>query len=255
MRFCPKCGKKGIIGDFCEDCAPPTAALFPLPELKACVHCTSLLYKHKKLSGSLEEMLAAVVYDQHKKKVKVKLADKEVIIKPGLAVPVNLLIRGNPVQVKIFGTYCEQCKGINDSTYYEAIIQLRDCSDEVLQFVQNIFHTHHAKPSKIEPVRGGVDIYVRNQGFAKMVGKRLKEHVPGHLHISHHLVTYDHLRSRDLHRATLYFTQLKHKKGDHVLYKGEMVEILSVGGKRIAARGLETGKKYDLEYGELVKSS
>ena len=41
MRFCPKCGKKGIKGDFCSECFnEPLDLEFKAVVMKKCIDCS-----------------------------------------------------------------------------------------------------------------------------------------------------------------------------------------------------------------------
>ncbi len=98
------------------------------------------------------------------------------------------------------------------SEYYEAVIQLRPASDEIMRFIQNrIKERPKVFISKIKQVATGVDIYISSQSYARAIGKKLKKSFKGDLKITRTLHTMDRMSGKQVYRGTILF-RLKPKE-------------------------------------------
>lgn len=92
------------------------------------------------------------------------------------------------------------------SEYYEAVIQLRPATDEIMKFIQNrIKERPKVYISKIKHVKTGVDIYLSSQSYARAIGKKLKRTFKGNLKITRTLHTMDRMTGKQLYRGTILF--------------------------------------------------
>lgn len=134
--------------------------------------------------------------------------------------------------------------------YYEGILQLRDVSEDVLNFVhRQIKKRGNVAITKSVHFSNGTDLYMTSQKFIRILGKKLRESFGGELKISSKL----HTRSRqgkNLYRVNVLFKPAKHKKGEIVSIRGDKVRLISIG-KRIFARDLKTGKKITIRSKDL----
>lgn len=91
--------------------------------------------------------------------------------------------------------------------YYEAILQLRPATDEVVDFIASeIERRGNVKISKIVEMKNGIDIYLTNQKFARStLGPMLKRRFKGELKISKSLYGRDKLTQKLIYRATILF--------------------------------------------------
>ncbi|MFH1455824.1 MAG: NMD3-related protein [archaeon] len=91
------------------------------------------------------------------------------------------------------------------NNYWEAVIQLRPFDDEVFRFIQNqVKKRKSVFISRIFEVKGGVDIYLSSQRYARSIAAKLKK-FKGEVKVTHTLHTRDNMKSKDLYRATVLF--------------------------------------------------
>ena len=91
--------------------------------------------------------------------------------------------------------------------YYEAKIQLRPFSEEVIRFVIDAIDANdQVRISSIEKIKTGVDIYLSSRKFAAIIGKRLKSRFKeGRLLVTKTLFSKDRQTSKDIYRVTVLF--------------------------------------------------
>ena len=127
--------------------------------------------------------------------------------------------------------------------YFEGILQLRNCTDEVINFVRNLsLKSPTAYISKEEGTKNGVDFYLSDNKFLHSLGKKLRESFTGELKSSASLHTKDRQSSKDLYRLTILFKQLHFKKDDVMLYQGDEVKILRIAND-VIIQNIKSGKK------------
>ncbi|MBU2638425.1 MAG: 60S ribosomal export protein NMD3 [Nanoarchaeota archaeon] len=98
------------------------------------------------------------------------------------------------------------------SQYYEAIIQLRPVTDELMRFISNrVKERPKVFISKIKKLPTGVDIYISSQSYARAIGKKLKRSFKGDLKITRTLHTMDRMSGKQIYRGTILF-RLKPKE-------------------------------------------
>lgn len=91
------------------------------------------------------------------------------------------------------------------ANYYEAIIQLRPPTDEIVSFIRNQCKKKHEAITRTEKLKTGVDLYITSQKFARSLGPKLKKNFGGELKITKKAHTQDRLTSKSLYRATILF--------------------------------------------------
>lgn len=91
--------------------------------------------------------------------------------------------------------------------YYEAVIQLRNPSPELINLINNQLRKNpDAFISTIVPHKDGFDIYISSQRFARNLGNKMKKAFRNsELKISRKIVTRNRQTSRDVYRATVFF--------------------------------------------------
>ena len=135
--------------------------------------------------------------------------------------------------------------------YFEGILQLRNTSEEIMNFVMNLVNKRdEALISKKEKVTNGFDLYLTSQKFLQHVGKKLKKHFHGELKISTKLFTRNRITQKNVYRVNVLFRMPKYKKGDIIDYKGDEIQITGIG-KKILAKDVKTGKKLNLNFKDL----
>lgn len=134
--------------------------------------------------------------------------------------------------------------------YFQGVLQLRDVSDEVVDFVKNQINKRgDVAVTKTVRLPNGYDLYITSQKFIRIIGKKLRDSFGGELKISSKLHTRNK-QGKDLYRVNALFRPLKHKRGDIVNVRGEEVRLISLG-RKIFAKNLKTGKKLTVRSSDL----
>jgi NMD protein affecting ribosome stability and mRNA decay len=90
--------------------------------------------------------------------------------------------------------------------YYEAVIQLRNPSEEAINCVINAVDKRKGVfIAKIVKLKTGVDIYLSCQRYARTIGKLLKKSFKGKLVESRKLFGVNRQKSRLIYRGTVLF--------------------------------------------------
>ena len=99
---------------------------------------------------------------------------------------------------------------IKKSDYFEAIIQLRNPSEELLNFVENrVEERENVFVSNIKEVKNGYDIYISDQRYARSMGRKMKKAFKGELKTSRSLYGVDNQTSKKVYRVTVCFRMPK----------------------------------------------
>jgi nonsense-mediated mRNA decay protein 3 len=93
-----------------------------------------------------------------------------------------------------------------NSSYYEAILQLRPDDDEVRRFVINrLKERKNIFIAKAVKLKTGIDLYLSDQRFTRALGKKLKRSFKGKLIMSRTLHGRNRQTSKDVYRVTVCF--------------------------------------------------
>ncbi len=136
------------------------------------------------------------------------------------------------------------------SEYYEAILQLRDVEDEVIDFVDDEIDRKNIPLAKIKKVTNGYDYYLGNSNLTKNLGKTLQEKYGGEFVVTATLFTRK--EGKPVYRLTILFRAVPFKKGDQVEYHDEIYNVL-MSGKKVMLQHVKTGKKMQLWHKDLGK--
>ena len=82
------------------------------------------------------------------------------------------------------------------------------------------------------------------------LGKKLKGKFSGEFKKSAKLFTRNRQTSKEVYRLTILFRLSKFSKGDIIGYKGDKLIIVNLG-KKVFAKSITTGKKYNINYKDL----
>jgi NMD protein affecting ribosome stability and mRNA decay len=134
--------------------------------------------------------------------------------------------------------------------YFEAILQLREVSEKVVDYVLSEVHRVKLPVTKTTKVKNGWDYYMADNQFTKSLGKRLQQKFGGQLMMTASLHTK--IKGKDVYRVTVLFRGIHFKKNDKIKYHGEDYDVLSVG-KDIMLKDLKTGKKIHVKYDQVKK--
>ena len=136
------------------------------------------------------------------------------------------------------------------SEYYEAILQLREVADEVIDFVDKEIEKKNIFMAKVIPVTNGHDYYLGNANLTKNLGKTLQEKYGGEFTVTATLFTRK--EGRPVYRLTVLFRAMPFKKGDQVEYHDEIYNVI-LSGKKVMLQHAKTGKKVQIWHKDMNK--
>lgn len=136
------------------------------------------------------------------------------------------------------------------SEYYEAILQLRDVADEVVDFVDDEIDRKEIFVAKIKKVTNGYDYYLGNANLSKNLGKTLQEKYGGEFTVTATLFTRK--EGKPVYRLTVLFRATPFKKGDEVEYHDEQYKVI-MSGKKVMLQHAKTGKKVQVWHKDMKK--
>ena len=136
------------------------------------------------------------------------------------------------------------------SGYYEAVLQLRDCGEEAVAFVEEEVVRERIHVAKTIETKSGLDIYLADNDFAKKLGKKLQAKFGGDTKFTASL--WGRKEGKEVFRVTVLFRGLRFKKGDIVIYEGEEHEVKLMGND-ILLKNVKTGKKSHVRYKGMEK--
>ena len=163
------CGKQGIKGDFCSDCAAEQVGLKDV-RLKVCYSCDKYFFEGKWQKGTVLQGIkeAALKNIKTKRKPTLQITLDEKRKGPGLVVQAEILVnQQHTLPAKVQYTYCAQCS-LGKSQYFEGVLQLRQPNEMIIEYIQKEFM--HAKKrgvfsTKTEKVTNGLDFYTTSNSF------------------------------------------------------------------------------------------
>ena len=132
--------------------------------------------------------------------------------------------------------------------YFEAILQLRDVSDEVPAFVDDEIERNEIPVAKVQEVKNGYDYYLGNGNITKNLGKKLQERFGGEYTVTSSL--FGRKDSKAVYRLTVLFRGIPFTKGDVVEYQGEQYTV-KILGKDMLLQNMKTSKKVHVKYKEM----
>jgi len=130
---------------------------------------------------------------------------------------------------------------MNDK-YFEGILQLRNPSSEIMDFVNTRLKKEGVFVAKTVSHKRGIDLFVSSNRFILRLGKKLSVNYGGILKTSRKLHTRDSQTSKDLFRVTVFVEFPKIINGDIIKVKSELVKVSSIG-RTIKGTSLKTGKR------------
>lgn len=91
--------------------------------------------------------------------------------------------------------------------YYEAILQIRPASRDVLDFVCRLVSSRNdTRIADIRELKSGYDVYLTNQRFSRgALARALKKRFKGRILITKKIYGVDRQTSKTLYRATILF--------------------------------------------------
>jgi NMD protein affecting ribosome stability and mRNA decay len=132
--------------------------------------------------------------------------------------------------------------------YFEATLQLRDVSEEVIEFAEEEIERLKLHVAKVVNLKNGRDYFLSDNTLTRRIGKNLQSKFGGKTEESASL--WGVKKDREVYRVTVLFRGVNFKKHDFVIYQGEeyQVKILS---KDIMLQNIKTGKKVHVRYKDM----
>jgi len=122
--------------------------------------------------------------------------------------------------------------------YFEANLQLRNLTQEMLQFAEDEIERCHIHVAKVKTVENGYD-------FTRNLGKKMQEKFGGKTLTTAKL--YGQKDGKEIFRVTVLFRGVPFQRQDIVIYKAEEHTVTAMG-KEIILQHNKSGKKIHLNY-------
>ena len=127
--------------------------------------------------------------------------------------------------------------------YYEAVLQLRSVTDEVIEFVKK--EIVKIPVAKMVKIKNGIDYYLADNDFTKALGKKLQQKFGGQQQVTASL--FSKKDGKEIYRVTVLYRGVNFKKGDLVEYQGSEYTVKLLG-KELMLQETKTGKKIHVKY-------
>ncbi|PIN74904.1 hypothetical protein COV17_04515 [Candidatus Woesearchaeota archaeon CG10_big_fil_rev_8_21_14_0_10_36_11] len=134
------------------------------------------------------------------------------------------------------------------SEYYEAVLQLRDVTDNVMDFVQEEVVKARVHVTKTKKIKSGVDYYLSDNNFTRALGTKLQKQFGGQTIVTASI--FGRKSGKEIYRLTVLFRGIPFKKDDVVVYKGDKYTVKIVG-KDILLQDVTTGRKVHVKYKDM----
>jgi len=256
QRFCPKCGKKGIKGEFCKDCAPDILADFDIDnKMTICASCRKYQAGSWIKFRSLKDAVASFIKKQFKKRGTVG-ADMTIPdhtqnegVKIEFDVDVTIGTEKYTVPFKIDYTLCPNCakKG---TQYFEGILQLRNPNSDAITFIRKEVKKENEKGVYINnevKVRGGIDFFITSKRFLRKIPRLVQARFGGEIDLNAKLFSRNKQTSKDIHRVNALVKLPRFAVGDVLKVKNSVLLIKGLD-KKAKGYDLIMGKNKSLEY-------
>ncbi len=136
----------------------------------------------------------------------------------------------------------------SNKQYFEGILQLRNPSQEVIDFIKNKLKKHAEKfnISRIVEQKLGLDLYVTNKRYMQRLANDLQKNFGGILKKSPHLYSRDRQTSKNIYRVNVCLRFYDFKKDDVIKINKRYIKITNIG-KKISGLNLENNKRVSFE--------
>ena len=135
--------------------------------------------------------------------------------------------------------------------YFEGVLQLRNPTEELLDFVWNQIEKAEVYVAKEIPHKRGVDLYLSSNKFLHQLAKKLAASFKGQLKKTATLHTRDRQSSKEKYRVTVLFEIPPFKQGDMIQHNGDTYKVISISSKLVLA-DVNTGRKKSYKFDDVV---
>lgn len=136
--------------------------------------------------------------------------------------------------------------------YYEAILQLRNVGNDIINFVREKIEASAVFVSKEIPSKNGVDLYLSSKLFAKKLCSLLQRKYGGMVKTSAKLFSVSRQTSKKIYRLTYLFKRPKFDLGDFIDFRGKHMKVREI--KKYVLAVDENGKRHRLRFDALEKA-
>ena len=133
-------------------------------------------------------------------------------------------------------------------SYFEATLQLRDVSQEVIDFAEDEIDRLKMNVAKVIKLKNGLDYLLTDNTLTRRIGRNLQSKFGGKTEETSSL--WGVKKDREVYRVTVLFRGVPFKKNDIVIYQGEEYQVKFLG-KDIMLQNTKTGKKVHIKYKDM----
>lgn len=262
-KFCPNCGRVLHDHEACKYCSQPDFSFKPV-KIVICNSCHSYLHKNKWTKyKDVNTAIKKVTAYNIKAKVQVKgvSADaKEKIdghkagIKDDITIEVHHKGLAFDIPARLEVTLCNKCSK-KGTQFFDSILQLRNSTQEVLDFARNDVAKQHKKGifiTKEVPVEKysikDMDIYLTNQTYAKTLAEKIKKHFGGTIKKNAKHFSLNWQTTKTLYRLNILLELPEFSKNDVIRKDQHLYKIVSIG-ETIHVVDLKTKHKTSIPHG------
>jgi len=255
-KFCPKCGKTITKNVFCEECQPLKVNFKPI-NIKL---CPSKKYFFKGKWTSFED-LKKVTKDILSKNIKENFKIKqgleqysEILEMNGITKKLDIMIEIKeheliiPITVEV--TICPQLSKVG-STYFEGILQVRNVSEDVKNFIKEYLSKEQIFVNKIIEKKNYIDYYFVKKKYLTSVSEKIISEFGGSIDLNAQLFSKNQLTSKDIYRVNAIVYVPFFRKKDIILLndkKNDKLILIKGVGKIITGINLEDENKIQFKY-------
>ena len=135
-------------------------------------------------------------------------------------------------------------------SYFEAVLQLRDCSEEIVDYVAEEIDRHKIPLAKLVRLKKGVDFYLADNQFTRALGKRLQAKFGGDYRVTASL--WGRKSGKEVYRLTVLFRSIGLKKRDKVEFEGERYQVKLMLGNKVMLQNEKTGQKIQVRFKDIA---
>lgn len=236
-KFCPQCGKEEtennpLIDDLCKRCSNiKLMEEYKDPKIRICSNCGSYFFRNKllhPLDQDFEKNVKGIIVEMFKPKIKfygeAEISDLKLNIvlpkifhhSPGNNPIINIEIsitgivnskkikESHTIPLKISFISCKRCN-LQNSKYYEAILQIRPYSEKVINYVRGIIDQRKdVFITKEEELKEGFDFYITSQSYTRVLLSKIKNKFHGETNITKKLFS-QRKDGKKIYRSTFLF--------------------------------------------------
>lgn len=131
------------------------------------------------------------------------------------------------------------------SEYFEAVLQLRNLSKEMLDMVAEEMGRRGVFASKENKEKEGIDLFISSNKSALQIGDKLQKKFGGELKKTRKHFSFDKKSGKPLYRVAVFFKAPDFGIGDVVKIDRKLVKVRHVG-KNIVGSDIRTGKSVNI---------